>query len=100
MRFQFSLATLLVCMTVMAVVCGLAAIIPIHEPLPARLEKNYAGKLIVIWEGDGYLSRRPLGNEITWRIVAWGSETVAAALIVLAVVGTLKSRRHIELPGG
>jgi hypothetical protein len=98
MRFQFSLATLLVCMTVLAVVCGLAAIIPVHEPFPLGLEKNYAGKLIVIWEGDGYLSRRPIANEITWRIATWGSESVTAALIMLAVVGISKSRRHAESP--
>jgi hypothetical protein len=33
MRFQFSLATLLVCMTVLAVVCAGAASIRVREPL-------------------------------------------------------------------
>jgi hypothetical protein len=100
MKLQFSLATLLVCMTLLAVVCGLAAIIPVHEPFPPVLRKNYAGKLIVIWEGEGYLSRRPVANEITWRIATWGSESVTAALIVLGVVSTLKSRRENGPPVG
>ncbi len=97
MRFQFSLATLLVCMTVLAVVCGLAAIIPVHDPLPVRFENDPAGKRIIVWDGE---IRRPYANEITWRIATWGSESVIAALIVLAAVGILKSRRHTEPPVG
>ena len=69
MKLQFSLATLLVCMTVLAVVCAFAISVKVFEPavtfvLPGDTSGHIARKA---------LNRPPTVAEVTLRIVLWGA---------------------------
>ena len=96
MKLQFSLATLLVCVTVLAVVCAVSAAIPIHE----RREIATSTPRYGTTEGLINLYRRPTTGEIALRIGLWGTPAIAATLGVLWAVRRLKSRRHTEPPAG
>ena len=103
MKLQFSLATLLVCMTVLAVVCAAAVTIPVHEPRPVKVPRT-------ITDSQGYLRFIFETHIIEWRIVTaadvvrrffvWGPASIAATLATLWAISRLKSRRHTEPPIG
>ena len=85
MKLQFSLATLLICMTVLAVVCAISIKIPainmVIDPDPFS-------------SGFVPFSRPPTLSEIAIRLAVWGPTTIAATLGVLWTFRRLKSRPH------
>jgi hypothetical protein len=101
MRFQFSLATLLICTTVLAVVCTVAASMPVYE--------KTLGTFISVMDQDGRRAREelslleshpPTGRNIAWRL-AWSAPlAIAATLGTLRLLRRQKSRRHTEPPVG
>ena len=97
MKLQFSLATLLVCVTVLAVVCCIAAVIPVHEfavTSPSGPPFDSAFGPIV------NLRRRPELSEVIQRATMFGLPAVGIAIVALWLIRRLKSRRHTEPPGG
>jgi hypothetical protein len=97
MKLQFSLATLLVCMTVLAVVCTLAMNIQIHEQ---RTAMWWSGSIMRSPPSDWEVSRSPNTGEIIWRL-AWAAPlSLVATLGVLWAIRRLKSRRENGPRGG
>ena len=101
MKLQFSLATLLVFMTVLAVVCSLAVEIDIAETRIIFI----AGSMIRpadTWEHQRceIIHRSPTALETIERIFMWGIPSIAATLGILSTIRRLKSRRHTEQPVG
>jgi hypothetical protein len=88
MKLQFSLATLLVCMTVLAVVAAVAAKMPVQ-----------ASGLEISWY-DGTYDRPPNAAELASRLAWSWPLAIAATLGVLWTIRRLKSRRHNEQPVG
>jgi hypothetical protein len=94
MRFQFSLATLLVCITVLAVVAAISIKIPVSgrelipDPVPFGLE---------VWFP---FSRPPKLVDIALRMALWGPVAVTATLAVLWAIRRLKFRRENGPPVG
>ena len=103
MKLQFSLATLLVCVTVLAVVCGLAVAIPVHDPKLVQEPGSIQGS-------DGYLHTVLLthfvkrhtatASDVIWRCFVWGPASLAMTVSALWLIRRLKSRRHTEPPVG
>jgi hypothetical protein len=101
MKLQFSLATLLVCLTVPAVVCALAVEIDVAE---TRI--NFTAGSIMrptdSWEHQriAIIHRPPTALEMIERIFMWGIPALITTLAVLWSIRRLKSRRHTEPPVG
>jgi len=98
MRFQFSLATLLVCMTVLAVVCAASLALLVFEWLPSELAKTTK-----LTNGDTLgvfyrLRRAPNNIDVAWRMALWDTPAIAATLAALWSIRRLKSRRHTGAP--
>jgi len=89
MRFQFSLATLLVFMTVLAVVCAVCVQQPVREE--KVIETSIFPKAFL-----RVTSRRPTAQEIASRLALWEPLSMAATLGTLWSIRHLKSRRHTE----
>jgi hypothetical protein len=87
MKLQFSLATLLVCLTVFSVVAGICASRPVDQ---------FAVGTIM----DQEPMRTPNVREVFWRMAYWEPPILAATLGVLWTIRRLKSRRHNESPVG
>ena len=89
MKLQFSLATLLVCMTVLAVVTAICAMKPIvvveDKPISAVAEP---------------IQRPPSLSETAGRMAAWGPLSMAVTLAALWAIRRLKSRRQNGPPVG
>jgi hypothetical protein len=99
MKLQFSLATLLVCTTVLAVVCAAAVSVPVHEteirpvlhlylvpgPHPTDMIETH---------------RPPTASEIATRLAWAGPLSIAATLVALLFIRRLKSRRENGPPVG
>ncbi len=100
MKLQFSLATLLVCMTVLAVACIASVTIPIYEKLDTNRHVPIVegGIYIVGWTRSD--RHRPTREDIAWRSVVWGPAAIAGTVVVLWAIRRLKSRRHTEPPVG
>ena len=100
MRFQFSLATLLVCMTVLAVVCALAVAVPVRQSFYFPDTENEGGPLPIgffrqpIKTIEYIYPRPPTAIDISWRVAVWGTPAVAATLGTLWAIRRLKSRRE------
>jgi hypothetical protein len=99
MKLQFSLARLLVCVTVLAVVgafsvrCRVVA-----ESIDMRLPAS-TYSLDVSKSSITFL-RPPASAEVALRFVYWGIPAVACTLGGLWAIRRLKSRRHNEPPVG
>jgi hypothetical protein len=110
MKLQFSLATLLVCMTVLAVVCAGAASIRVREPLTswdqlairgARDDPNGWLKQVPRPLPQGQTFTRPPNLEdIVIRMTKWAPAATIATLTALWSIRRLKSRRENGPPGG
>ena len=87
MKLQFSLATLLICMTVFAIVAGICASRP--------LDQFAVGTIM-----DQEPTRAPNVREVFWRMAYWEPQILVATLAGLWIVRRLKSRREIEPPVG
>ena len=88
MGLQFSLATLLICMTVLAVACR-------------RHPK--VGRWINLLSARSWIKHRrepPNVREVFWRMAYWEPQILVATLAGLWIVRRLKSRREIEPPVG
>jgi len=95
MKLQFSLTTLLVCMTVLAVVCAASIAIPMREVVqgPVYLIPK------PVYESTE-ITRSPTVAETVRRIAIWSPAAIAGTLAGLCIVRRLKSRRHTEPPVG
>src|SRR5262245_49346185 len=78
MRLQFSLATLLVCITVLAVVCAVCVAVHVREIVHGPT--YYSGKPIYTWDE---IERLPNAAEIVQRLAFWGPASLAVTLGVL-----------------
>jgi hypothetical protein len=95
MKLQFSLATLLVCVTVLAVV------IAISVQMPVTYKPNIANSYVGPYSTSAIeLNRSPKPSEIEARIAIWGIPSVAATLAMLWAIRRLKSRRENGPPVG
>jgi len=79
MKLQFSLATLLVCMTAVAIEAGLSFGLRVHQ---------YA------------FDRPPNSSEVIWRLALLWPLAIVTPLGALWLLRRLKSRRHTEPPVG
>ena len=113
MKLQFSLATLLVCMTVLAVVTAVSIAIPINENPKSRLYRAGNDRIVEVsvnWprpvprgfkEIDQRLTRAPNGEELAWRIMLWAPMSMFATFAMLWTIRRLKSRLQSPLhPSG
>ena len=82
MKLQFSLATLLVCLTVLAVVCAVAG--------PMKVDEYQNGRMTQI------LVRPATAGEITLRLVLCGAPAVATTLLVPWFIRCLKFRMTLN----
>jgi hypothetical protein len=99
MKLQFSLATLLVCMTVLAVVIAIAVAMPVYQ-----VESSYdasemrGGTPVLVRRTIAYEVRKPTAEDIILRLMWAAPSSIAATLGVRWAIRRLKSRRHIEPP--
>jgi hypothetical protein len=107
MKLQFSLATLLVCVTVLAVVCGVSINLPVYTHRTRMTTtvfykdgKPDYGNQINSAPETVTESLPPTGPEIVRRIAWAGPLSIAATLAVLWSIRRLKSRRENGPPGG
>jgi hypothetical protein len=103
MKLQFSLATLLVCMTVLAVVTSLAIGLKVHEPTVETITKVVGegnNRLFIKTPKQSTILRAATGPEAAWRLALWGPVAITAVLVMLWAIRRLKSRRHTEPPVG
>jgi hypothetical protein len=103
MKLQFSLATLLVCMTVLAVVCAIAISMPVRETTKIEFTTQRTtpeGKPVIELSERISESHSPTAENIAWRVGLWGTSAVAATLGVLWAIRRLKSRRENWPPVG
>jgi hypothetical protein len=105
MKLQFSLATLLVCMTVLAIVLEVSIREPVYEfesiQPDVRLVsgKHYPPRFVphplaTFWVHD------PGIGDVLFRVAWAGPIAIAVTLGALWAVRRLKSRRHFEPPVG
>jgi hypothetical protein len=98
MKLQFSLATLLVCMTVLGVVTAISVALPVHQLVKANESAQigfHNGKpVFAFWDTDHALVRSATGIDIAWRLALWGPLAVGSILGVLWAIRRLKSRRE------
>ncbi len=89
MKLQFSLTTLLVYMTVLAVVCAASVAIPIRAVVqgPVFLIPK------PVYESTE-ISRSPTVAETLRRIAIWSPAAIAGTLAGMWLVRRVKSRRH------
>jgi hypothetical protein len=105
MKLQFSLATLLVCMMVLAVVCAASVTVPVNaerylsieltNPPMGHVKIRTEGRLVVY----GY-HRPPTVPEIALQIGLRGLPAVATTLALTWAIRCLKSRRENGQPVG
>ena len=93
-RFQFSLTTLITCITVFAVVSAVSVAAPVREKHMFHVILNYNDLGGVFQEQ--YVSRRATGLEIAGRMMLWGPVAVAAVLSMLWAVNRRRSRSPLR----
>jgi hypothetical protein len=93
MKLQFSLTTLLVCVTVLAVLCVVCVQIPVVKPHHFTI----MGQPMYILTGAGeYADRPPTTSEIFQRLAIVVPLSIAATLAVLWTIRRLKPCRHTK----
>ena len=95
MKLQFSLATLLIGLTVLAVVIAISAKIPVWLSVH---RVTYENGLYTSYADMVLVPKSPKLNDILWRSAFFGMPAIVASLGVLWAVRRLKSRRHAEPP--
>jgi hypothetical protein len=110
MKLQFSLATLLICMSVLAVVVAVGMKVPVQDIEVSWVQKPYplpAGDIHKVqhsknnmWEVTAGIKRSPNAAELAVRLAWSWPLAIAATLGVLWAIRRLKSRRHTEPPVG
>ena len=96
MKLQFSLATLLVCTTVLAVVFATCATVPVHE----HVVVSPTGPPFDAVFGEFDWQRTPGLDEVLQRSILFGTLAVLMMLTALWAIRRLKSRRQTEPPVG
>ena len=99
MKLQFSLATLLVCMTVLAVTCAIAALIPKHTEIQFTVIHDVFsnGRMRGIPEERTAISDGPPSViDIGGRFAVWGPCSIAATFVALWTIRRLKSRATLS----
>ena len=94
MKLQFTLASTLITIAVLAIVLSYCINIPIIKPT-TYMDSRYGS----VHELHN-IARNPTSKEIWWRFVRSGPPAFATTLAVLWAIRRLKSRRHTELPIG
>jgi hypothetical protein len=108
MKLQFSLATLLVCVTVLAVVCAAAVRLPVYETLSTNrrvpadingipIENSGSGDIFSWVIAD---SHPPTAQSIVRRLALWGPSALAVTFYAFWLIRRLKSRRENGPPVG
>ena len=78
MRLQFSLATLFICTTVLAMVCAVCVAVPARDSVSLQVKD----RVKIVYGKHAFI--RPLTtSEIAQRLAIFGPASVAAALVVL-----------------
>ena len=95
MKLQFSLATLLVCIAVFAIVAGICASSPQRELF--FLERHVG---VLVGEPIPVRILPPNAREIFWRMAYWEPPILTVTLLLLWTFRRLKSRHHTEPPVG
>jgi hypothetical protein len=90
MKLQFSLATLLVCVTVLAVVAGLCASVKVRQD--AVIVENHLGQTAIYDEASPEISQLPNETKFARRVSLWVPASVAATLGVLWTMGVRRER--------
>src|SRR5262245_50845281 len=90
MKLQFSLATLMVCVTVLAAVSAAAVSVKVHEPKAERVFELLGASLWNVVE----VPRAPNSSEILWREIAWGLPSVGTTLALLWIIRRLPEFVH------
>src|SRR5262249_6826977 len=80
---RFSLATLLICVTVFAVVVAVCIRIPVILPDDSLF-------------GDDFISRPPRLMEVARRLVVWWPISVVATLVIIGSIRHLQRRNRPE----
>jgi hypothetical protein len=103
MKLQFSLATLLVCMTVLAVACAVAVSVPVYEKSFVRISgsyPNFGGGSATAFETVDTDRHPPTAKPVVRRL-SWSAPlALTVTLGVLWIIRRLKSRRHTGPPVG
>jgi hypothetical protein len=105
MRFQFSLATLLVCMTELGVVGAVAirmrvVVVEVLHSTPTYIPPGRPVSITPVKTTFTTRERPPTSTEVAVRFATWGTPAIVATLAVLWAIRHLKSRRHIETAVG
>jgi hypothetical protein len=90
MKFQFSLSTLLICITMLALVCALCVKIRVEKEFDLELKSEH----VVITHHLMKYRAPPDGSDIARRLALWGPLAVAGTLACLW--GIRKSRSHLN----
>jgi ABC-type Fe3+ transport system permease subunit len=94
MKLQFSLATLLVCMTVLVIVAAVAVAVRVQEPALLQFFRNDG------FEWQPFVECSPTNLEIALRMLGWGTPGLVVTVGLLWLVRRLKSRRENGPPVG
>ena len=89
MKLQFSLATLLACMTVLAVVAGVCEMVPVKNP-DYGIVPSVGSKFPYMWI-EPEIERKPTTNDFVNRFALWGPATVLFTLAALWLICRQKS---------
>ena len=99
MKLQFSLATLLVGVTVLALICVLCLVIPEHEQVPAPQPAAASSVPLLPTVNIVDVYRRPTPMEALKRL--WALCVLIIAIVFIVIwFRRPKSRRHTEPPVG
>jgi hypothetical protein len=106
MKLQFSLATLLVCVSVLAVACMICANKPVHDVETwhrsfMATKMDLSGTQIPVSIDDTIeYTRKPTINELALRLAWVAPLSIATTLGTLLAIRRLKSRRENGPPVG
>ena len=98
MKLQFSLATMLVWITVLSIVLAASIAVPVWYRYPIAEVTDGTVTTEVIY-GKAY-PRLPFPADVLWRLAIWGVPAIVITQIILWLVRRLKSSRHTEPPVG
>jgi hypothetical protein len=93
MKLQFSLATIFVCVAVMAVVLTYCVSKPVVEPAPYS-DSPFDKGIFNLYDS----ARNPTLGEVLLRFCCYAPPSLAATLAIFWGIRRLKSRRHTEPP--
>jgi hypothetical protein len=87
---QFSLATLLICVTVLAIVAGMSTVIPVTHVVNVSYEAGPVAPTLL--PDKVYEHYRPEARDIAWRLALWWPISIAGTLAVRWIVRRLRGQ--------